>query len=275
MTQPQRGVERQTTGHLQSPLKTDRSNNISSAIQRCAEQLKSSSCIKNKYCTCHWDSEWCYAALQAQICLYLIGLCSSPVMDINKKKLNVHSIAMPGIHIGLGVSLWWSHPVSGVTFYNNSEARTSWGLRGLFLFDHFNATSNPSPLTLLPISISTGWHGPHRAVKHVGCWRCWASSSDVKCADKILSPPPHHSVTTALSTEAGLTDPYHHHHHPPPKIHVYTTNHTNKYGHQLIHPWYTSSRPDTDLHCHIRWRSVYNLSNQYHTSMTVKGYITK
>ena len=73
VTQPQRGVERQTAGHLQSPLKKDRSKNISSAIQRCAEQLKSSSCIKNKYCTCHWDSEWCYAALQAQICLYLIG----------------------------------------------------------------------------------------------------------------------------------------------------------------------------------------------------------
>jgi hypothetical protein len=33
------------------------------------------------------------------------------------------------------------------------------------------------------------------------------------------------TVTTALSTEAGLTDPYHHHH-PPPKIHVYTTNHS-------------------------------------------------
>lgn len=226
VTQPQRGVERQTAGHLQSPLKTDRSKNISYAIQRCAEQLKSSSCIKNKYCTCHWDSEQCYAALQAQICLFdrLVFLASN---GHEQKKLNIHSIVMTGIHIGLGVSLWWSYPVSGVTFYI-SEARTSWGLRGPFLFYHFIAILNPPPLTLLPISTSTGWQGPHRAVKRVGCWRCWASSSDVKCADKILSPPPHHSVTTALSTEAGLTDPI-----TTtttilllPKIHVYTANHS-------------------------------------------------
>lgn len=137
-----------------------------------------------------------------------------------QKKLNIHSIVMTGIHIGLGVSLWWSYPVSGVTFYI-SEARTSWGLRGPFLFYHFIAILNPPPL--LPISTSTGWQGPHRAVKRVGCW---ASSSDVKCADKILSPPPHHSVTTALSTEAGLTDPITTTILLLPKRHVYTANHS-------------------------------------------------